>query len=100
MVSLHRSRLALAGVIVVTLGFSLVGTVAAKDKRELTVMTRNLYLGADIARVLDATTPRDFLVSVATTYGTVQFTNFPARAAAIAAEIDANRVDLVGLQEV
>jgi endonuclease/exonuclease/phosphatase family metal-dependent hydrolase len=82
------------------LAFGLTGTVAAKDKRDLTVMTQNLYLGADIAQVLDATTPLEFLVSVATTYGQVQFTDYPTRAAEIAAEIETADADVVGLQEV
>jgi len=96
------SKIGLAAVVAVvaSLAFGLTGSVLAKEKRELTVMTRNLYLGADIARVLDATTPTEFLLLVAETYGVVQFTNFPARAAAIAAEIDAADVDIVGLQEV
>ena len=94
------ARFAIVATVAIALAVGLTGTVAAKDKRELMVMSRNLYLGADIAHVLDATTPTEFLISVATTYGVVQFTNFPARAAAIAAEIDAADVDIVGLQEV
>jgi len=82
------------------LAYTLTGTAAAKDKRDLTVMTQNLYLGADISHVLDSPNPTAFLIAVATTYDTVQFTDFPTRAAAIAAEIDAAGVDIVGLQEV
>lgn len=95
-----RARLALIYALAVALAFGLTGTVAAKDKRDLTVMTQNLYLGADIAQVLDATTPLEFLVSVATTYGQVQFTDYPTRAAEIAAEIETANADVVGLQEV
>lgn len=98
--AISSGRLAIVAAVAIALAFGLTGTVAAKDKREITVMSRNLYLGADIARVLDATTPTDFLIAVATTYGVVQFTDFPTRAAAIAAEIDAADVDIVGLQEV
>ncbi|MEO6351067.1 MAG: endonuclease/exonuclease/phosphatase family protein [Candidatus Limnocylindrales bacterium] len=100
----HRAnssaRFAIVGALTIALLLSLAGTVAAKDKRELTAMTRNLYLGADIARVLVLTNPTDFLIAVATVYGTVLATDFPTRAAAIADEIDANHVDIVGLQEV
>jgi endonuclease/exonuclease/phosphatase family metal-dependent hydrolase len=95
-----RARFAVIVAVAVAFAFGLAGTVAAKDKRDLTVMTQNLYLGADIAQVLDATTTFEFLVSVATTYGQVQFTDFPTRAGALAAEIEATDADIVGLQEV
>lgn len=69
------------------------------DAAELTVMTRNLYLGADLTPALTAP-PESFLAAVAHIYDTAQGTDFPARAEAIADEIKANRPDLVGLQEV
>jgi endonuclease/exonuclease/phosphatase family metal-dependent hydrolase len=67
---------------------------------EVTVMTRNLYLGADLAPALTATDAASFLGGVATIYGTAQYTSFPTRAKALAAEVAANKPDLVGLQEV
>jgi len=79
---------------------TLPGMAQAKDKRELMVMTQNLYLGSNLAPAFIATTPGDFLIGVATIYGTVQATNFPARAIAIADEIVANDPDIIGLQEV
>ncbi|MGI8415084.1 MAG: endonuclease/exonuclease/phosphatase family protein [Nakamurella sp.] len=66
----------------------------------LVVMTQNLYLGSSLAPALTATTPAAFVAAVAQIYTTVQYTDFPARAEAIADEIDANSPDLVGLQEV
>jgi endonuclease/exonuclease/phosphatase family metal-dependent hydrolase len=66
----------------------------------LTVMTQNLYAGADFAPAFAATTPTQFLIVAATLYGTVVTSNFPARAAAIAREIDRSEPDLIGLQEV
>jgi endonuclease/exonuclease/phosphatase family metal-dependent hydrolase len=95
-----RARFAVIGALAVALAFGLTGTAAAKDKRDLTVMTQNVYLGADISHVLDATDPFQVLVAVATLYGQVQFTDFPARAGEIAAEIEAADADVVGLQEV
>ena len=95
-----RARLAMATAVAAVLVFGLTGTVAAKDKRELTVMTRNLYLGADIALVLGARTPEEFVFLVWRTYGVVQLTDYPTRAVELAAEIDAADVDIVGLQEV
>ena len=102
-----RARLAL--VVVAALAMALmVGPAAAsahkrghdRSDRELTVMTQNLYLGSDLNPALAATTPTEFLTAVAQIYGTVQFTNFPARAQAIANEIKKQKPDLVGLQEV
>ena len=64
------------------------------------VMTRNLYLGADINRVLLAEDPTQIPLLVAQTWGVVQQTNFAERAAALADEIKAARPHLIGLQEV
>jgi hypothetical protein len=62
-----------------------------KDKdnySQVTVMTRNLYLGADIFKVVDAAQQIDTLpMVVAEVYNTMLFTNFWARAEAIADEI-------------
>jgi endonuclease/exonuclease/phosphatase family metal-dependent hydrolase len=71
------------------------------DDGQLQVMTRNLYLGADLAPVLGATTPEEFLAATAGVFEAVTETNdFRIRAGAIADEIAATRPDLVGLQEV
>jgi endonuclease/exonuclease/phosphatase family metal-dependent hydrolase len=69
-------------------------------KRDLTVMTQNLYLGSSLNPALEATTPEAFVEAVARIYATVQYTNFPQRAEAIADEIEENEPDLIGLQEV
>jgi endonuclease/exonuclease/phosphatase family metal-dependent hydrolase len=69
-------------------------------KRDLRVMTQNLYLGSSLGPALEATTPEAFVEGVARIYATVQYTNFPQRAEAIADEIQAEEPDLIGLQEV
>ena len=69
-------------------------------KRDLTVMTQNLYLGSSLNPALEATTPEGFFEAVARIYATVQYTNFPARAEAIADSIEQKAPDLIGLQEV
>jgi endonuclease/exonuclease/phosphatase family metal-dependent hydrolase len=71
-----------------------------QGKRDLRVMTQNLYLGSSLAPALEAKTPEEFIGAVARIYATVQYTNFPLRAAAIADEIKAKKPDLIGLQEV
>lgn len=63
-------------------------------------MTQNLYLGSSLGPALEATTQQGFVEAVAQIYATVQYTNFPARAEAIAAEIEEKGPDLIGLQEV
>ena len=63
-------------------------------------MTQNLYLGADLTPALQATTTEGFLTAVAGIYGSSRANAFPVRAAAVAAEIDRERPDLIGLQEV
>ena len=63
-------------------------------------MTQNIYLGSSLAPALEAKNPEAFVGAVAQIFATVQYTDFPARAEAIADEIQANQPDLVGLQEV
>jgi endonuclease/exonuclease/phosphatase family metal-dependent hydrolase len=100
----RRLRLAiLAAATALSLGLVTPSAASASggdDEPRLTVMTRNLYLGSSLAPALTATDPVSFLGAVAQIYGTAQFTNFPARAEAIADEIAAHHPDLVGLQEV
>ncbi len=69
------------------------------------VMTRNLYLGADIMRVVNAAlgSPNDPMavpIAVAETFSIIKQTDFDARAQKIADEIMCSRPDLIGLQEV
>ncbi|MGH3307789.1 MAG: hypothetical protein ACRDOX_08870, partial [Nocardioides sp.] len=76
--------------------------------KPITVMTRNLYLGADInapvravAGITDPT--QAFLTFGRATFQTrrvVDQTSFPRRSELLASEIATNRPDLVGLQEV
>jgi endonuclease/exonuclease/phosphatase family metal-dependent hydrolase len=70
---------------------------ASPADRPLTVLTRNLYLGADIGIILGAPDPA---AAAAEAFAMLQYTQYPVRAGALAAEILATRPDLVGLQEV
>ena len=68
--------------------------------RPVKVMTRNLYLGADLSPAISATSVPQALAAGAQIFSTVQRTSFPERAGALAREIaDADPV-LLGLQEV
>jgi endonuclease/exonuclease/phosphatase family metal-dependent hydrolase len=62
-------------------------------------MTRNLYLGANLDRIVQAKSAREALAAVEAGWADVQTNNFPARARAIAREIAATRPDFVGFQE-
>src|SRR3989442_14094354 len=75
--------------------------VAAAEERTVTVMTRNVYHGVDaeIFAVATATSFPDLLAKVAAVYNGYLARKFHERAAALAAEIDAVRPDLIGLQE-
>jgi endonuclease/exonuclease/phosphatase family metal-dependent hydrolase len=81
--------------------------------KPVTVMTRNLYLGADINRPVTAalaeaakptSTPQSVLVALANathvTRAIVDDTDFTVRAGLLADEIAATEPDLIGLQEV
>jgi len=75
-------------------------------KRDIAVMTRNLYVGADFGTItdLDPTDP-DYLMNLVGAVTTVYYTivvqnDFRIRAEAIADENVAKKPDLVGLQEV
>jgi endonuclease/exonuclease/phosphatase family metal-dependent hydrolase len=76
------------------------GPTVVRDTAEVTVMTRNLYLGADILRVTQATSPQEIPVIVAQIFEIMQANDFHARAGALAAEIQETDPDLIGLQEV
>ena len=69
--------------------------------RSVTVMTRNLYLGADLTPVLLAivTGTQDLEVAVAQVYEQAISSQIPIRAQVIAGEIAAAQPHLVGLQE-
>ena len=77
-------------------------TSAYSGNPKIKVMTRNLYLGADIFKVVDAAqkNPAAIPYAVADVFQTMQHTNFPERAKALADEIAMFEPDVVGLQEV
>jgi endonuclease/exonuclease/phosphatase family metal-dependent hydrolase len=64
------------------------------------VLTRNLYVGADLQPVFEATTLEALVKAVGALFARVQATDFPERAKALADEIAAIDAHIVGLQEV
>jgi endonuclease/exonuclease/phosphatase family metal-dependent hydrolase len=79
----------------------------AEPNKPVTVMTRNIYLGADIQRPIRATaglTGAAAFVALGNanhvTRAIVDRTNFPRRSELLAAEIAGTKPDLIGVQEV
>jgi hypothetical protein len=91
------------------LALSLPAAAVAKPKADhvdngkgkvATVMTRNLYLGADLGPAIGAESLPELTAATGQILREVTANNFPVRAEGLAAEIRAAQPDLVGLQEV
>jgi endonuclease/exonuclease/phosphatase family metal-dependent hydrolase len=71
----------------------------AKPDRDLRVMTRNLYLGADLIPLASAASVSEFEAAAGQRYQTVLKNDYATRAEAIADEIEKYKPDVIGLQE-
>jgi endonuclease/exonuclease/phosphatase family metal-dependent hydrolase len=97
MSTLHRRSIGVV-VAVATLMALLPSMAAARSN--VIVMTRNLYVGADLTPAIAASSPGQLVVAVADIHQAMVETDFPARAKLLAQEIADASPDLVGLQEV
>lgn len=75
------------------------GAFPGKGK-DVNVMTRNLYLGADLGPAIAAKTPDELSAANGQILREVVHNDFPTRAQGLAQEILTQKPDLVGLQEV
>jgi hypothetical protein len=73
--------------------------VADAKPTTLTVMTRNVYLGADLGPGMNAKDLQGLVDGAGQILNQVDANKFPTRAKGLAQEILADKVDLVGLQE-
>ena len=94
----------LAAVIALTALVAAPGADAkAKKKKKpvpVKVMTRNIFLGADLGPALNADGFEEFIEANGAIEREVDLTDFPRRANALADEIDRKKPHFVGLQEV
>jgi len=95
----RKALLALAALAVALMACA--GIAQAKGRgTPVNVMTRNLYLGADLTPAIESKSTSEFIEANGAIYRQLEATNFPVRAKGLAKEILDNRPDLVGLQEV
>jgi endonuclease/exonuclease/phosphatase family metal-dependent hydrolase len=88
-----------AALLGVALAASLWAAPAAAHGRQVTVMSRNLYIGANLDPLFGATTLPQLIGAATTVFLESQATRFPERAQAIADEVAATRPDVIGLQD-
>ena len=104
-----RSRVfvALALALIGALAFTAIAAHPAEAKRKkakkpntVKVMTRNLYLGADLGPAINSSGAADFISKNGQILRDVDTNNFKVRVKGLANEIKSVKPDLVGLQEV
>ncbi len=98
-------RRILAGVIALTGAAAMLFGVAAENAqaakgKDIRVMTRNLYLGADLGPGLESNSLAELTSGAGEILRSVDATKFSDRAKQLAKEIRSTNPDLVGLQEV
>src|SRR5919112_1231620 len=71
----------------------------SKAKRDVTVMTRNVYVGADLIPLATQPNREAFEQAATGVYQTLVNNDFRTRAKALAREIRKHKPDVVGLQE-
>jgi endonuclease/exonuclease/phosphatase family metal-dependent hydrolase len=94
-----RPLLLAAAFVVLAGGASGAAAKAPRPRTTITVMTQNLYLGANLDPIVHATSQQTAFQAVEAAWAQVQANDFPTRATAIAAEIARAKPDIVGLQE-
>lgn len=94
-----RQAVVVAAVVALLAGVAGAGSARADTGTSVTVMTQNLYFGADLTPAVEATTPLAFFSAVAGAYAQGVASDWNGRAMRWAKEIATAKPDLVGLQE-
>ena len=98
---IRRASLLALGALIATASFGATADAAKKpDSVKVKVMTRNIFLGADLSDALNSNNAEQFIKANGAILREVDETNFPLRAQGLAAEIASKKPDLLGLQEV
>jgi endonuclease/exonuclease/phosphatase family metal-dependent hydrolase len=92
--------LAVVVTVLATLPRASAAVARSESSPEITVMTRNLYLGSGLSNLAGVSGPAELATAVSEDWANVLATDFRTRAAALAEEIARVRPDVVGLQEV
>src|SRR5918992_3082060 len=96
-----RRSLAIAVVLTALLALPAAAGAAKRDRGEkVTVMTRNVFLGADLGPAIGAPDIASAIDGAGVIYNELLSTNFAERRKPLAREIKRAKPDLVGLQEV
>jgi endonuclease/exonuclease/phosphatase family metal-dependent hydrolase len=93
-------RLKVTGALLALAALLAPAAAEAKSGPKITVMTRNVFLGADLSPAIGATTIPQAIDGAGVIWNELQSTRFAERAAPLAREIRRSKADLVGLQEV
>jgi endonuclease/exonuclease/phosphatase family metal-dependent hydrolase len=96
----RRGALALLIAALACMAFASVAVAKTGKGTAVNVMTRNLYLGADLGPAIESKSTSEFIEANGGIIRQVEATNFPVRAKGLAKEIIGAEPDLVGLQEV
>ena len=95
-----KRRSLLIVLIALVIALPLSAPAIARHRRQVDVMTYNVFLGGNLTPVLTARTPEEFVAAATTIYQQVVATDFAQRARSIANSIDETDPLLIGLQEV
>lgn len=72
---------------------------SSKSARDVTVMTRNVYVGADLIPLATTPNPQAFETAAGGVYQVVLANDFAKRAKLLAAEVKKYKPDMIGVQE-